>query len=882
MTTPHVTQQEYRLADNVLIVSRTDLEGNITYCNEDFITASGYAREELMGQPHNLLRHPDMPAEAFADLWRTVAQGMPWNGIVKNRRKNGDHYWVYAQVSPTYSLGQINGYLSVRTPASAEQVQLAEQLYPVLAQGKVSLNAGSLRSWKDSFSLFRHLNMGLVLVWWLLLTLALPIVLHTLGVVTVPDWLALGLVLTTVAMAYVAQRSHFRQLGQFAKVLQGLAEGRLNQAVSFAADRPLTQAGVIHQVGALLRTMQLNQWATMNEMEDAQSAQQRIGSALNDAAAAMLVTDANGRVMFANRAALEMLAVHAHRIERQCPKFDARHPLGQSLSDLVTDDLMHLVAHDGKGQQAKLSMGDVILVCRLEPVRQGKRYLGASVLIQDQTRDLRAQADVARLVATAQDGYLMHRLDLTNLPPGFYRDFGQRMNEMMDTFSAMFHTVGRAVGMLAFSDLAHGMEGDYKGQFRMLQNAVNLSMRNMNDVLGQVQYSAQRVSDAVVHIGQGVSTFADQVRSQAASLEETSANMHQIASEVENNAQQTQQTGDLAQQARRELQTGSEVMHRAAAAMEAIRASGEKIEEITGIIDGIAFQTNLLALNASVEAARAGEHGKGFAVVAGEVRELAQKSASAAASIQSLIELSVRQIGEGSDLVGQSQQSVSRVLELMVSLSDSMNQMSAAAARQAATVQEVSRAIGIIDSAVQHSTQLVEQTSVNTNQVQSQMSGLKKLVDGFKLDVMGKGISVHGRTLLADMKQAHLNWRIRMVNFLEGYDTSVDPKVVGDFTVCALGKWRSSTGVSYEHLPEMAELDRAHRLFHEKVAELVHLKLEGKEEQAYAGLPDIDHLSEVVVGHLSALESAMQQARPAHKAAQHSASSAACPSGCQH
>jgi aerotaxis receptor len=124
-----VSQQEYEVADGITLVSTTDLESRITYCNPAFIEVSGYAKSELIGQPHNLVRHPDMPAEAFRDMWHTLRSGHPWSAMVKNRRKNGDHYWVVANVTPLMQDGQPVGYMSVRTKPSRQQVQQAEALY---------------------------------------------------------------------------------------------------------------------------------------------------------------------------------------------------------------------------------------------------------------------------------------------------------------------------------------------------------------------------------------------------------------------------------------------------------------------------------------------------------------------------------------------------------------------------------------------------------------------------------------------------------------------------------------------------------------------------------------------------------------------------------
>jgi len=133
-----VTQQEYVLKDGMTIVSRTDLKGRITYINDDFIEASGFTQSELIGQPHNLVRHPDMPEEAFADMWKTLLAGRPWTGMVKNRRKNGDHYWVVANATPTRQGSSVTGYMSVRTRPTREQVDAADRLYRMFKEGKAA------------------------------------------------------------------------------------------------------------------------------------------------------------------------------------------------------------------------------------------------------------------------------------------------------------------------------------------------------------------------------------------------------------------------------------------------------------------------------------------------------------------------------------------------------------------------------------------------------------------------------------------------------------------------------------------------------------------------------------------------------------------------
>ncbi|ENX4470701.1 methyl-accepting chemotaxis protein [Enterobacter roggenkampii] len=137
MSSPtYVTQIEYPLDDDTTLMSTTDVHSYITHANDTFVQVSGYQLDELTGQPHNMVRHPDMPKAAFADMWYTLQQGEPWSGIVKNRRKNGDHYWVRANAVPMVRRGQVTGYMSIRTRATAEEIAAVEPLYRALNDGR--------------------------------------------------------------------------------------------------------------------------------------------------------------------------------------------------------------------------------------------------------------------------------------------------------------------------------------------------------------------------------------------------------------------------------------------------------------------------------------------------------------------------------------------------------------------------------------------------------------------------------------------------------------------------------------------------------------------------------------------------------------------------
>lgn len=146
-----VTQLEFPFPKGETLVSTTDLKGRILYCNPMFIAVSGYSRDELLGQPHNLIRHPDMPQDAFSDLWTAISNGRPWSGVIKNRRKDGDHYWVMAHITPLMEGRQPLGYMAVGTEATRAQIEAVEARYPQMRQtppghsGRFTLNEDDVR-----------------------------------------------------------------------------------------------------------------------------------------------------------------------------------------------------------------------------------------------------------------------------------------------------------------------------------------------------------------------------------------------------------------------------------------------------------------------------------------------------------------------------------------------------------------------------------------------------------------------------------------------------------------------------------------------------------------------------------------------------------------
>jgi len=247
LNTP-VTASEYPFPAGETLVSTTDLKGRITYCNPAFITVSGYAREELLGQPHNMIRHPDMPEEAFRDMWATIASGQPWSAPVKNRRKDGSCYWVIANVTPLMSGDQPTGYMSVRTAPDRTDVERAEELYAVMRTEKSAgqrvhrFDAGRLRvdTWVGRLSNVLRLPVQVKLG-------VVAALLGSAGFVTgaavtggsLLQWPALGpaltaiatLLLCSVAAASYLNRMTIAPLARLVQFANRMAAGDLTQKI---------------------------------------------------------------------------------------------------------------------------------------------------------------------------------------------------------------------------------------------------------------------------------------------------------------------------------------------------------------------------------------------------------------------------------------------------------------------------------------------------------------------------------------------------------------------------------------------------------------------------------------------------------------------------
>ena len=261
------------------------------------------------------------------------------------------------------------------------------------------------------------------------------------------------------------------------------------------------------------------------------------------------------------------------------------------------------------------------------------------------------------------------------------------------------------------------------------------ALREMNEALSRIVHEVRggtgMINMAAVEIASGNNDLSSRTEQQASALEETASSMEELTSTVKQNAENARHADDLARNASEVAARGGAVVSQVVEKMATINASAQKIVDIIAVIDGIAFQTNILALNAAVEAARAGEQGRGFAVVAGEVRSLAQRSATAAKEIKALIDASVGEVEAGSKLVGVAGDTMGEVVSSVRQVSDIINNISAASEQQKSGIEQINEAIVQMETVTQQNAALVEQAAAAASAMEDQANKLTELVEVF-------------------------------------------------------------------------------------------------------------------------------------------------------
>ncbi|VAW51216.1 Methyl-accepting chemotaxis sensor/transducer protein [hydrothermal vent metagenome] len=711
-----VTDNELQFDSSQRIVSKTDLKGRIIYTNQNFIDISGFNEDELIGKNHNIVRHPDMPAEAFEDLWSSIKQNKPWVGMVKNRCKNGDYYWVEAHVTPIRENGNVIGHMSVRKKPEKSQIIEAEALYASMKNN----------SYKPSL-MHRLMHVNIFARMKLIPKLLIPVVITTfifmliafnlfssekslaegfmnLGsshVFTTKFLLLSGGITTIIAFMIGFFISQFvnKPIQRCIATMNDIAEGKYDDHID------ISRTDETGDMLRALKSMQIKQGFDVDNAKYLSRESNRIKTALDVAETNIMMADINNNIIYLNNATQEMFNEIEAEIKEVLPNFDASNLLGSNIDQFHKNPAhqQDMLKNLKSTYSATMPVGELTMQITATPVfgDEGER-LGTVVEWKNRTAEVNVENEVANIVEAAANGDFSQHIDETG-KEGFYLVLAKGINDLLKTTSTGIDGVVKVLRSIAQGDLTQKIDAEYKGVFDQLKNDVNGTIERLTEVIGKVHNntdssadSAQNVNATAQEIGQGSSE-------QAASLEQISSAMEQMSANIRQSADNAGQTEQIAQKAAKDAEESGKSVSEAVVAMKAI---AEKIS----IIEEIARQTNLLALNAAIEAARAGEHGKGFAVVAAEVRKLAERSQKAAGEIGDL---------SGSTVIV-AEQAGEKLLKLVPDIqktAELVQEISVASREQDTGSEEINRAIQQLDQTVQQSAASAEELAASAGEL---------------------------------------------------------------------------------------------------------------------------------------------------------------------
>jgi PAS domain S-box-containing protein len=688
-----VTQREKPFPHGRYLVSKTNLKGIITYANDAFVELSGFTREELIGKNHNIVRHPDMPPQAFEDLWRTVKAGLPWRGIVKNRAKDGDHYWVDAFVVPIRENDQITGYMSVRSEPTREAVAKAEALYRELNQSKKPLDTSP--------------------PWWKRITIRARLVGTMAFMATLMIGGAIigigGIALTNDALdrTYQARLEPVDMIGRISTLMsdnsrQVMLALQHNPANPFSKlhDHPLTA----HTDAIVKNRDEITALVAELDKRD-----------LGDNLKPLLARYAEARKAYVTEGlqpAREALLAgdydKANLILLQ--KVNPHYATASGLAREVQDALKQAARDEYAASQARyttirnISVAGTLLALLLVAA-------AAWNLLTSITKPL---SRVIHHFDRMAQGNLTDEIDISG------RD-----------------ETGKVLTQLAAMQV----------HLKVMLDEIQATARAIDEQSLRVERQTASVADQSVQ-------QHDRAASIAAATEEFSQSVHEVAEAAAQAAQSAEEAQNLVATAQDSMEKSTAATGRV---VEAVRSSSRTIEDlnqavakigdISQTIKEIADQTNLLALNAAIEAARAGEMGRGFAVVADEVRKLAERTAASTADITATVaeirqvtdsavgsmSHAVKEVEQGIGMIHESMEGLSRITVTSRSVTDQSHHIANAAREQAIASEQVASNMEQIASLIDSNLEAAQQAKAAADALKTAAGELRQVVGQFKV-----------------------------------------------------------------------------------------------------------------------------------------------------
>ncbi len=694
-----ITNREVFMEDGSIIVSKTDDKGRIEFVNKDFIDISRFEKDELIGQPHNLIRHPDMPAEAFEDMWRDLKAGLPWNGYVKNRVKNGDHYWVNATAMPVMESGRLTGYISIRSKPDAETIKAVEPIYQRFRDGKADGLA------IEHGRVINHGFKSRAGRWYSKLGSKVT----AMGVV-----LCLMIALVGGAGIFVT--------GSVKESLRTVYEDRTIPAGQLA-DIEKSYYDIFLELYAVSSTKKNVGEVTKIVEENLQTADK----IWTEYMATYLTPE-------------EVILAKDYAEKRDQMRQNVLMPAFAMLKAGRLDEIASFLAVQNATTDVVAEALDKLLTLQMDVAKEEyiKSKKQAMMGLFANMGAMFFAVIVALIASKKVRGFLKERINyldtrLNSIAGGNYTT---EVTVGDDELGPILVTVKALQAKLAYGELekkelerdkkvsqqqlANDFERSVKGIVQTVAAAATELSQTASNMVTTVMESSQKATDA----SGAASSTSSNVQTVAAAAEELSASVREISSQL-------QKTTQLVSQSREKSQSADVVANELSKASDKVTKAMEMISEIAG-------QINLLALNATIESARAGDAGKGFAVVASEVKNLATQTDKTVAEIQLVAEdmrkasqaiiVALGEIGGSVDSISQAASSVASAVEEQ---SATTNEIARSMQNAATGTQTISDNLDEVRASSTHAGAASEQMLAASEELSKQAEVLNTQVDGF-------------------------------------------------------------------------------------------------------------------------------------------------------